>query len=345
MSDNRPYKGIALKGELLKLAKKTLHNSGNDIEAYLPDEGLVEAVNLAIFLKKPLLIKGEPGCGKTRLARALAWELYGEKYGSEYKDFYFEWHIKSTSKAKEGFYRYDHLTRLRDHNLLDPESQLPPAAYIRLGELGKAFLSELDERPVILIDEIDKADIDFPNDLLRELDRFEFTIEELTKSDFKEPYINSDELTINYLNKAREGKPPIIIITSNDEKELPEAFLRRCVFYYIDFPDQVIDGEDRLKEILESHFPDTHLSDEEISLALKRFRFLRKQLKSSADPIKNVSTSELIDWFNILNEYGEKDSVLSKLEGKLPYSAVLLKGIKAHEDWLMSTEDITHESK
>ncbi len=331
---NRPYSGTALQGEALTQAIEVL--GSDQIEAYLPDAGLVEAVNLAIFLKRPLLLKGEPGCGKTRLARALAWELYGAEYGTDFEQFYFEWHIKSTAKAREGFYRYDHMGRLRDHHL---QQEQPAPAYVKLGEIGRAFLQAPRERPVILIDEIDKADIDFPNDLLRELERYEFAIEELSPSDFSEPWRDPgdpDAPEINYLNQASSTHPPIIIITSNDEKELPEAFLRRCIFYYIDFPDQIKDGADRLKEIVLSHFQHTQLPEPAINQAIKRFRHLRKLIKSDPDQSKNVSTSELIDWFRVLDSYHDQEESLAQLQGKLPFAAVLLKGMKAHDRWLVA---------
>lgn len=298
---NRPYQGQALQGQALQQAKDLL---GEDAPAaYLPDEGLVEAVNLAIFLQRPLLLKGEPGCGKTRLAEAVAWELYGESHGENYRRFYREWHIKSSSQARDGLYRYDHIGQLRDTQMnkaKDPEN------YVKPGPLGEAFAIEA-ERPVLLIDEIDKADLDFPNDLLRELERYEYTVEELDEQPVK---------------KAQQI--PIVIITSNDEKELPEAFLRRRVFYYIEFPDK-----DRLEDIIDSHFPGK-VDQELLEAAIQRFLNLRKDIKRDAEHQKNVSTSELVDWFRVV--VGHEGSISPerlKNESLLPpFWQVLLKGFK-----------------
>ncbi|MGL5060629.1 MAG: AAA family ATPase, partial [Microcoleus sp.] len=194
---------------------------------YLPDGDLIEAVNLAIQLERPLLIKGEPGCGKTKLARAVAYEL---------KLPYEAWNIKSTSRAKDGLYTYDTVGRLRDAQLAaagrlseDKIKQIDKfETYIKWGPLGRAFLNE--ETTVVLIDEIDKADIDFPNDLLLELDEQRFAIEETG-------------------NQIQANATPIVFITSNDEKDLPDAFLRRCLFHYVEFPNR-----EQLIEIVKAHF-------------------------------------------------------------------------------------------
>jgi len=273
------------------------------LEPYIPSPELVEAVNLTIFLKKrPLLLKGEPGTGKTRLARAVAYEL-GLRYES--------WYIQSTTKAKDGCYTYDAIARLHDAQLARLDEQKLSKVdnlwnYIKLGPLGRAF--ENSQRTVVLIDEIDKADLDFPNDLLQVLDEKRFTIPEIK--------VKKKEAEKEYEIKAKE--PPIIFITSNDEKDLPDAFLRRCLFHYIEFPD-----ESELVNIINAHFPKT--ASKVVAAAVTSFRLLRSGMERDSGRIgKKVSTSELIDWFTILRQYPE-DQVLAELQGKLPFADVLLK--------------------
>jgi MoxR-like ATPase len=226
--------------------------------SYIATDDLTMAVNAAVTLERPILVKGEPGTGKTQLAievaRALGKPLH-------------EWHIKSTTKAQQGLYEYDAVARLRDSQLGDDRVH-DIANYIVRGKIWEAFESE--EQPVLLIDEIDKADIEFPNDLLRELDRMEFYVYETKK-----------------LVKARYR--PIIVITSNNEKELPDAFLRRCFFHYIKFPDQ-----DTMSEIVDVHFP--NLKKDLLAEALNAFYKVRdvRGLK------KKPSTSELLDWIKLL---------------------------------------------
>ncbi|WP_413176379.1 AAA family ATPase [Anabaena azotica] len=272
---------------------------------YLPNEELIEAVNLAIQLERPLLLKGEPGCGKTRLAYAVAYEL-----GLPFQP----WYIKSTSRAKDGLYTYDTIGRLRDAQLVagrmikeeDIARISNPASYVQWGAIGKAFKNK--KRTVILIDEIDKADIDFPNDLLLELDESRFLVEETSE-----------------IVQAKEK--PIVFITSNDEKDLPDAFLRRCLFHYVEFPDY-----ERLVEIIQQFFPIT--SQTLAQKAVERFQQLREEMhKDKGYSGKKVSTSELIDWFNILQSHPE-DEALKKLEGKLPYPGVLLKSYDDHRRYL-----------
>ena len=225
---------------------------------YVATEDLKVAVNAAIALERPLLIKGEPGTGKTMLAIEVAKALGAPLI---------EWHIKSTTKAIQGLYEYDAVMRLRDSQLGD-ERASDIANYIKRGKLWEAF--ESAERPVLLIDEIDKADIEFPNDLLQELDRMEFYVYELDRT-----------------VKARER--PIVMITSNNEKELPDAFLRRCFFHYIRFPD-----EETMRAIVEAHYPGvkTRLVNE----ALRTFYDMRKVPGLKKKP----STSELLDWLKLL---------------------------------------------
>ena len=230
--------------------------SGTD--RYIATDDLMMAVNAAVTLARPLLIKGEPGTGKTQLAQEIARALNKPM---------FEWHVKSTSKAQQGLYEYDAVSRLRDSQLGDARVH-DIANYILKGSLWQAF--ESDVQPVLLIDEIDKADIEFPNDLLRELDRMEFYVYETRQ-----------------LVKARNR--PIIVITSNNEKELPDAFLRRCFFHYIRFPDQ-----DTMSRIVEVHFPG--LKKELLSEALGAFF----QLRDTPGLKKKPSTSELLDWIKLL---------------------------------------------
>jgi MoxR-like ATPase len=226
--------------------------------SYIATDDLTMAVNAAVTLQRPILIKGEPGTGKTQLAievaRALGKPLY-------------EWHIKSTTKAQQGLYEYDAVARLRDSQLGDDRVH-DIGNYILRGKIWEAF--ESDEQPVLLIDEIDKADIEFPNDLLRELDRMEFYVYETKK-----------------LVEAKHR--PIIVITSNNEKELPDAFLRRCFFHYIKFPDQ-----DTMADIVDVHFP--NLKKDLLAEALNAFYKVRdvRGLK------KKPSTSELLDWIKLL---------------------------------------------
>src|SRR5580698_9675726 len=225
---------------------------------YVATDDLTMAVNAAIVLARPLLIKGEPGTGKTQLAVEIARSLARPLY---------EWHIKSTSKAQQGLYEYDAVSRLRDSQLGD-ERVHDIGNYILKGRLWEAFDSSV--QPVLLIDEIDKADIEFPNDLLRELDRMEFYVYETRE-----------------LIKATHR--PIIIITSNNEKELPDAFLRRCFFHYIRFPDA-----DTMRAIVDVHFPG--LKQELLSEALKTFF----EVRETPGLKKKPSTSELLDWIKLL---------------------------------------------
>ena len=279
--------------------------AGQFAPPYLPSPELVEAVNLAIYLKRPLLLKGKPGCGKTQLAVAVSDEL-GLLLEA--------WYVKSTSRARDGLYTYDAVGRLRDAQLAasgqltgEQRQKLDdPAAYIRWGPLGRAFRSE--QRAVVLIDEIDKADIDFPNDLLLELDEQRFLVEETGQ-------------------KVEATIAPIVFITSNDEKDLPEAFLRRCLFHYLEFPDR-----DRLIQIIQSRFPTD--SEELIKQAVARFLELRDVMrKQKGENGKLVSTSELIDWFQVLRRHSEEE-VLAQLHGKLPFAGVLLKSLEDHIRYL-----------
>ena len=282
------------------------------IDPYFPDEDLVKAVELAMILERPLLLKGEPGCGKTRLAQAVAYELHHKQGKSgqittDYRDLYFEWNVKSISKAREGLYNFDHISRLRDAN--NPHGKpAPDEKYLKYGPLGRAFLKSNDKkgRPVVLIDEIDKADIDFPNDLLLELDQLRFEIPEIKELDGTEKKIAADR-----------AFAPIVFITSNDEKELPPAFLRRCLFYYIEFPRKNI-----LTKIIQSRHP--NLNKTVMLAAIERFDALRDRLKAEGGA-KNVSTGELLDWVRIIDHFREQESNPALDKDDLPYYQALLK--------------------
>ncbi len=227
-------------------------------ETYVATPDLTAAVNAAIVLERPLLVKGEPGTGKTVLAEEIAKSLGAELL---------TWNVKSTTKAQQGLYEYDAVSRLRDSQLGDPRVS-DIANYIRRGKLWDAFAAEA--RPVLLIDEIDKADIEFPNDLLTELDRMEFHVYETGET-----------------VKAR--RRPVVIITSNNEKELPDAFLRRCFFHYIRFPDA-----ETLRRIVEVHYPG--IKHRLVEEALRVFLETREVPGLRKKP----STSELLDWLKLL---------------------------------------------
>ncbi|WP_284197662.1 AAA family ATPase [Chitinimonas prasina] len=252
-------------------------------DSYIATPDLMLAVNAAITLQRPLLIKGEPGTGKTLLAEEIARSLNAPLIS---------WHIKSTTKAQQGLYEYDAVSRLRDGQLGDPRVN-DIAHYIVRGKLWEAF--ESGQQAVLLIDEIDKADIEFPNDLLRELDRMAFDVYETRQ-------------TITARHR------PIIIITSNNEKELPDAFLRRCFFHYIRFPDK-----DTMRQIVDVHFPQLH--QELLSEAMELFYALRDMPGLKKKP----STSELIDWLKLLLADQVPPTALRAGNGLPPLSGALLK--------------------
>ena len=235
---------------------------------YIATEDLRIAVNAAVTLERPLLIKGEPGTGKTVLA---------EEVSKALKMPLITWHIKSTTKAQQGLYEYDAITRLRDSQLGD-EKVKDIKNYIKQGKLWEAF--ESNERPILLIDEIDKADIEFPNDLLQELDRMEFFVYETNET-------------------IKAAKRPVVIITSNNEKELPDAFLRRCFFHYISFPDS-----ETMEKIVDVHYP--KIKSKLVSESLKVFY----ELRDVPGIKKKPSTSELLDWLKLLMNEDIKPEML-----------------------------------
>jgi MoxR-like ATPase len=243
-------------------------------DSYIATEDLQVAVNAAVTLERPLLIKGEPGTGKTMLAEEVASSL-GKKL--------IQWHIKSTTKAQQGLYEYDAVSRLRDSQL-GGEKVHDISNYIKKGKMWEAF--DADEQVVLLIDEIDKADIEFPNDLLVELDKMEFFVYETGE-------------TI----KAKHR--PIIIITSNNEKELPDAFLRRCFFHFINFPDR-----DTMSQIVDVHYP--NIKESLVSEAMEVFF----EVRSIPGLKKKPSTSELIDWLKLLMADDIPDEILKSKDGE-----------------------------
>ncbi|MGL4279304.1 MAG: AAA family ATPase [Albidovulum sp.] len=252
-------------------------------ETYVATDDLTMAVNAAVTLERPLLVKGEPGTGKTELARQVAGAL-----GLPIV----EWHVKSTTRAQQGLYEYDAVSRLRDSQLGD-ERVHDVANYIRKGKLWQAF--EAEGKTVLLIDEVDKADIEFPNDLLQELDRMEFFVYETGET-------------------IRAKHRPIVIITSNNEKELPDAFLRRCFFHYIRFPEA-----DTLKRIVDVHFPG--IKERLLATALTQFY----EIRETPGLKKKPSTSEVLDWLKLIlaEDLAPEDlkrdpkSLLPKLHGAL----------------------------
>ena len=293
------------------------------IYPYDAGDELIEVVNLAIELGMPLLLEGEPGCGKSRLAHALVYEFNYRQESNPIK--YYEWIVQSTSKAEDSLYQYDYIGRLQAAQISgilskkeieeSSSEQKNPATskdWVDLQPLGKAFKQSQDkqEQSVVLIDEIDKADRDFPNDLLLAIESRRFFIKETGD-----------------LIQANDQAFPLIIITSNQEKNLPNAFLRRCIYHYIELPNQ-----ERLRKILTERFTDAE--QEVIIKAVDRFQEVRtSQDETKSEGEKKVSTSELIAWFKSLLKYKTEEIIAKLNEDKLPHASVLLKSRTDLQDY------------
>jgi MoxR-like ATPase len=305
-------------------------NNALGLDVYIPSPELIEAVNLALLLHQPLLLMGEPGCGKTRLAEAVAAELHGKNW----KDHYFRWDIKSSSKAKDGIYQYDALRRLYDANSQNADAA-DIAKYVTYGKFVKALTQpqNSDKPNILLIDEIDKADIDFPNDLLLEIEKGEFFIPES-----KETIVGTSNV--------------LIFVTSNRERELPPAFLRRCLYHYIDFPTS---GD--LIEIVSKKFGKKN-NDALVAKAIKLFEDIREDMETKfASADKKPATSELLKWFEAINYYKLEDAAhltdtqkefIRTIEDyekehfesmKIPFRQVLLKTYESNHLFSKARED------
>jgi MoxR-like ATPase len=293
------------------------------IYPYDAGDELIEVVNLAIELGMPLLLEGEPGCGKSRLAHALVYEFNYRQENNPIK--YYEWTVQSTSKAEDSLYQYDYIGRLQaaqisgilsqkgtEESSYEQKNPATSKDWVDLQALGKAFKQSRDEeeQSVVLIDEIDKADRDFPNDLLLAIESRRFFIKETRD-----------------LIPANEQAFPLIIITSNQEKNLPNAFLRRCIYHYIELPNQ-----ERLRKILTERFTDAE--QDVIIKAVDRFQEVRtSQDETKSEGEKKVSTSELIAWFKSLLKYKPEEIIAKLNQDKLPHASILLKSRTDLQDY------------
>jgi len=293
------------------------------IYPYDAGDELIEVVNLAIELGMPLLLEGEPGCGKSRLAHALVYEFNYRQESNPIK--YYEWIVQSTSKAEDSLYQYDYIGRLQaaqisgilrkeeiEESFSEPKNPATSKDWVDLQPLGKAFEQSQDkqEQSVVLIDEIDKADRDFPNDLLLAIESRRFFIKETGE-----------------LIQANDQAFPLIIITSNQEKNLPNAFLRRCIYHYIELPNQ-----ERLRKILTERFTDAE--QDVIIKAVDRFQEVRtSQDETKSEGEKKVSTSELIAWFKSLLKYKPEEIIAKLNQDKLPHASILLKSRTDLQDY------------
>jgi MoxR-like ATPase len=340
-------KSLEYTGETYELDRSPSQiDSNNSYKPYIPSQDLIDVVNLAIDLERPLLIEGEPGCGKTELATAIAYEFAqknlapGEKWPCD------TWNVKSTEMASDGLYTFDTISKMQDAQLagalagidkIDKDELLKRLRhgdeiighpYIKLGKLGEALRGDYPPsvRPILLIDEIDKADIDFPNDLLMELDKSEFEIREIRK---KYPEQRID---------GTKPSKPIIIITSNKERTLSDAFLRRCIYFYLEFPDEKL-----LRKIIENRFPSfgqisqtVNKDEDSISTIIKTIETMRSTLDGQPG-VKKPGTSEMLNLVQCLQKIEEKDGSakaladLKDIAKKSPLLGILLK-TKAAQD-------------
>lgn len=314
-------------------AKGVRDPKGREYFPYLPEPGLVKALNLAMALGRPLLLEGEPGCGKTRVANALAYQLACKKFKGKPEETkawwnFYIWNVTSTSRARDGLYSFDAVGRLRDAQLMgtaperlkdflgaeveDLKKRIKDKTkYLSYGALGQALQGQTD-RPIVLIDEIDKADSDFPNDLLLELDELRFTVSELDSDDDS-----------NSIGPPDDSTKPIILITSNREKPLPEPFLRRCLYYYVPFPKR-----SKLEEIIQKRYAEKVADkDELVRLALDKFKVIYDVLDRRAGS-RPPGTSELLEFLTALIEEGDTDAAIADLHNladELPILGALVK--------------------